>query len=334
MPLISIITSVYDAKEYLPHTVQSILDQSFSDFELILVEDGSPNGCGKLCDQLAKTDARIRVIHKPNGGPASASNAGLDAAQGRYISYVDSDDLLHPDFLKTLYEAILRENCQIAACAAQCVDENDRPIDRTVRAAEDLLGCQDAMRQFYDIFRDDGMYAMVTWNKLYDARLFEDVRHDESFFYGDDANILDRIYDGAKIFCTNEPLYYYRVHSGSLTASRFNIRALDDLRLYVRWADLFAKRPEHADLAAWSDARYWEVLYIFYVHAAESGSLDKELRQAFAGYQKELIHRLPRTLRTPHLSAFEKLRSLLFSLSPALCYKLAAGWGRIAGRQS
>ena len=86
MPAISIITTVYDAKDYLPLTVQSILNQSFADFELILVEDGSPNGCGELCDQLAKTDPRIRVVHKKNGGPTSAANAGLDAATGDYIS--------------------------------------------------------------------------------------------------------------------------------------------------------------------------------------------------------------------------------------------------------
>ena len=82
-PTISIVTTVYDAKDYIPRTVRSILAQSFTDFELLLVEDGSPNGCGELCDELAKTDGRIRVVHKPNGGPASAANAGLDAAQGR-----------------------------------------------------------------------------------------------------------------------------------------------------------------------------------------------------------------------------------------------------------
>ena len=81
-PAISIVTTVYDAKEYLPHTVQSILAQTFTDFELLLVEDGSPNGCGELCDELAKTDPRIRVFHKPNGGPASAANVGLDNARG------------------------------------------------------------------------------------------------------------------------------------------------------------------------------------------------------------------------------------------------------------
>lgn len=333
MPTISIITTVYDAKDYLPRTVQSILDQSFSDFELILVEDGSPNGCGELCDELAKTDPRIRVVHKPNGGPASASNAGLNAAQGRYIGFVDSDDLLHPDFLKTLYSNIQQNDCRIAACAAGCVDENNNPIDRAVRCADDLLGRQDAVRQFYDIFRDKGMYAMVTWNKLFDAKLFENVRFDESFFFGDDANILDKVYPGVPIHCSNETLYYYRVHSGSLTASQFSPRTLDDLRLYGGWVDFFAARPEYADLARRAEARYWEVFYIFYVHASEAGSLDTDLKADFARYKKKLVQLLPRILKTPYLPAFEKVRALLFCASPALCYRLAALWGRLVDRK-
>ncbi len=331
MPAISIITTVYDAKDYLPLTVKSILAQSFRDFELILVEDGSPNGCGELCDELAKTDPRIRVVHKKNGGPASAANAGLDAAKGRYISYVDSDDLLHPDFLKTLYDAIQKEGAQLASCAALCVDENGqlRPGEE-VRAAEDLLGVQDGIRQFYDILRDKGMYGMVTWNKLYDARLFENVRHDESMFYGDDANIMDKIYPGHRMVCTNEPLYYYRERSGSMTSVRFSPRVLDNLRLYGGWVDFFACRPDERELAFRSVARYWEVFYLYYTHAASCKALTPEVKGLFAGHLKKLRSVLPRILKNPFVPRFEKLRAVLFCLSPALCYKLAAVRGSLA----
>ena len=92
MPKISVITTVYDAKAYLPLTIKSILAQTHRDLELILVDDGSPNGCGAICDEWAAKDSRIKVIHKPNGGPATASNAGLDAATGDYIGFVDSAD--------------------------------------------------------------------------------------------------------------------------------------------------------------------------------------------------------------------------------------------------
>lgn len=327
MPTISIITTVYDAKEYLPQTVASILAQTFTDFELLLVEDGSPNGCGEICDALAAQDKRIRVIHKPNGGPASAANAGLNAAAGRYISYVDSDDLLHPAFLQTLYDMIQQNDCPLAACGAVCIDENGSPLDRGVTIASDLLGKQPALRQFYDVFRDGGMYCMVTWNKLYDARLFEGVRHDESMFFGDDANIMDKIYNGRQIVCSNEPLYLYRVRTGSMTAGRFSARKLDDLRLYGGWVDFFSKISDWPDLAHWSVARYWQVFYLFYVHARQAGPLTPELEQGFALHKKQLNVLLPRILQNPHVPRFEKLRALLFCASPRLCYRLAAARG-------
>ena len=118
MPKISVITTVYDAKEYLPLTIKSILAQTHRDLELILVDDGSPNGCGAICDEWAAKDSRIKVIHKPNGGPATASNAGLDAAAGDYIGFVDSDDLIEPDLYEKLLAAMQQSGCKLAGCSA------------------------------------------------------------------------------------------------------------------------------------------------------------------------------------------------------------------------
>lgn len=329
MPAISIITTVYDAKDYLPLTVESILAQTFADFELILVEDGSPNGCGELCDELAKADGRIRVVHKPNGGPASAANAGLDAARGRYISYVDSDDLLEPDFLETLYNMAQESGCPLAACGAECIDEAGRRLGRGVTLADDLLGEGDALDQFYDVLRDGGMYCMVTWNKLYDARLFEGVRHDETMFFGDDANIMDKIYDGRRIVATNEPLYLYRVRTGNMTSAAFSVKKLDDLRLYGGWVDFFAKKTDRPDLFRRAVARYWQVFYLFYVHARQAGPLSPELAAGFAAHKKKLNSLLPAILRCPYVPASEKLRAVLFVLSPEGCYRLAAARGAL-----
>ena len=182
-PAISIVTTVYDAKEYLPHTVQSILAQTFTDFELLLVEDGSPNGCGELCDELAKTDPRIRVFHKPNGGPASAANVGLDNARGGYIGFVDSDDLIEPDIYERLYNAIQATGARIAACVGDAIDEQDAPIagrDVSLRA----YGVRDAEDLLLETFQTGSFYGPLSWNKLFDIRTFRDkgVRYDETMF--------------------------------------------------------------------------------------------------------------------------------------------------------
>ncbi len=331
MPTLSIITTVYNAKDYLPRTVRSILAQTFTDFELILVEDGSPNGCGELCDQLALTDPRIRVIHKPNGGPASASNAGLNAAKGQYIGFVDSDDLIEPDLYQRLYDAIVENDCDIAACGATSIDEEDRPLPITMTCS--LSGKLDALDLFYDVFQTGSMYGMLCWNKLFKADAFREVRFDESMFFGDDASILHKVYAGRTVFCMNDPLYHYRTRSGSITAQLFSPRQLDDLTMYWDWCCFFASQPERADLYQWSIARYWQVFYIFYVHANEADVYKlPETKQGFAFHKRHLDQLRPQLMRCPHLSKFEKMRMLLFCTSPALCYNLAVFWGRLHGK--
>ena len=158
-PTISIVTTVYDAKDYIPRTVRSILAQSFTDFELLLVEDGSPNGCGELCDEFAKTDPRIRVFHKENGGPASALNVGLDNARGDYIGFVDSDDLVDPDLYETLLNAIRENDVRIASCNADAVDEQEKPVPGA-GVNINIAGRHMAMELLLDTFKTGGFYGL------------------------------------------------------------------------------------------------------------------------------------------------------------------------------
>src|SRR5699024_11028352 len=127
-PKISIISTVYNTGKFLPLAVQSILAQTFTDFELLLVDDGSTDGSGAVCDELARGDARVRVFHQPNGGPAHARNTGLDHARGAYVGFVDSDDLIDPAMYETLYRAVQRPGVRLAACTGDCIDEEGRPI--------------------------------------------------------------------------------------------------------------------------------------------------------------------------------------------------------------
>ena len=128
-PLLSIIVPVYDVERYLPKCIDSILAQTFTDFELILVEDGSPDNCPALCDAAAARDARIRVIHQKNGGLSAARNAGLDTARGEWVAFVDSDDTITPDFCEKLYAAVQDTGAQMVVCNYRQVDEALQPIE-------------------------------------------------------------------------------------------------------------------------------------------------------------------------------------------------------------
>ena len=151
-PKISIITSVYNAEDYLERTVRSILAQTFTDFELLLVDDGSPDSSGALCDELAKTDARIRVFHQENGGPAHASNTGLDNARGDYVGFVDCDDLIEPTMYEKLYAAVHAPGVRLAACTGDCIDEQDRTIQGRLVAIREH-GIRDAQELLLETFQ-------------------------------------------------------------------------------------------------------------------------------------------------------------------------------------
>ena len=329
-PAVSIITTVYDAKDYLPAAVASILAQTFTDFELLLVEDGSPNGCGALCDELAKTDPRIRVFHKPNGGPASAANVGLDNARGDYVGFVDSDDLIEPTMYETLYGALQGTDARMAACAGDAIDEAGARIPgREVTTRQG--GERDAMELILESFQTGSFYGPLSWNKLFDRRLFTEkgIHYDESMFFGDDASILHLVYEGERAVCLTDVLYHYRSRRGQMTGTLFPPRKLDNLRMYWDWLTYFAARPERADYYQWAVAWYWQMFYLFWCLASEAGVLDA-LRPGFLAHKKHLDALLPAILRCPHVPKFEKLRALLFVLSPDLAYRLAKIWGHLA----
>ena len=124
--MIAVIVPIYKVEKYLEKCVRSIISQTYKNIEIILVDDGSPDNCGKLADNLAKTDSRIKVVHKVNGGLSSARNAGIDVAQGDYIGFVDSDDTIEPFMYEKLLSLLQKENTKLSVCAVNYVYEQCR----------------------------------------------------------------------------------------------------------------------------------------------------------------------------------------------------------------
>ena len=176
-PKISIISTVYNTGPYLRPAVESILAQTFTDFELLLVDDGSHDGSAAVCDALAQEDARIRVFHQPNGGPAHARNTGLDNARGDYIGMVDSDDLIEPTMFATLYSAVQVDGVRLAACAGDCIDADGKKNRRTAWSRSVRAAC--AMRRSFllEAFQTGSFYGPLSWNSCSTRGCFKEKGH-------------------------------------------------------------------------------------------------------------------------------------------------------------
>ena len=242
--LISVIIPVYKVEAYLAACVESVLAQTYQNFELILVDDGSPDNCPQMCDAFATRDSRIRVIHKENGGLSSARNAGIDIAKGEYLAFLDSDDLWSPLFLERLYGAIQETGADFSVCLFQrfC---NDPPEGLPVTAETESLTQRQAFECFFNE-RNENM--VVAPNKLYCRHLFDAVRYPVGQIHEDEA-VIHEIIGGAKnVAWVAEAHYYYRQAPDSITTAKFSLKRLDETYAKERRIAWFEAHDMH-DLA-------------------------------------------------------------------------------------
>ena len=171
---ISIITPVYKVENYLKKCVDSILNQTFTDYELIIVDDGSPDSCGKIADEYLKIDKRVKVIHKENGGAPSARNAGIDISAGEYLYFPDSDDWLEPTYLENLYDLAQKTGAQmiISGYTMEYFEEGKEQT-YSVCQKEEIYSNQKTVRCNLHKYFDNMMMA-VPWNKLYQSKYIKD----------------------------------------------------------------------------------------------------------------------------------------------------------------
>lgn len=238
---VSVIVPIYKVEPYLKRAVASILRQTYHNLEIILVDDGSPDQCGRICDDYAKEDNRIMVIHKENGGLSDARNAGLDAAHGEYIVFVDSDDFIAEDYVETLMQCLKEYDADVAMCsyAVTASVELDESIFKASRdETVEVCDRRELLNNLYDANHKDATYFIVSWNKMYKASLWQDVRFPRGRIHEDEATTY-KIYDRAqKGVYLHRPLYGYFTAPSSITRDRFNIKrlqwmdALDDRIVY------------------------------------------------------------------------------------------------------
>ena len=219
-PKISVIVPIYKVEAYLEDCVNSLLSQTFKDFELILINDGSPDNCDAMIHAYAKQDARIVAIHQENAGLSAARNTGIDHAKGEYLTFIDSDDWVHPTYLKTLYNLTKTHEADIVVV-------NHQPTHTFTTELEDVSvkpKVYDQRQAIEALYGPNDVAMSVAWGKLFHRTLFSTLRfevgklHEDEFFNY-------RIYDQAtRVVFLNQTLYYYRLRDDSITGVGFNAK--------------------------------------------------------------------------------------------------------------
>lgn len=233
MPTISVIVPIYKVEKYVKKCVDSIINQTWKNLEIILVDDGSPDCCPEICDEYAELDDRIIVIHQKNHGLSAARNAGIDIASGEYIGFVDSDDFIAPNMYEQLYTALDSAHAQLAICDFAYIDEDGTILPDYSPIQEEVL---DNYRCLEKIGRDKNWYYVVAWNKLYQKSVFDSIRFPEGKLHEDNFIIHEIIYSCKIIVTIPKSLYFYMQRKNSIMNSGYKIERFDEIEsLYYRY---------------------------------------------------------------------------------------------------
>ena len=244
-PLISVIVPIYKVEPYLRECVDSILGQTHGTLEVILVDDGSPDACPAICDEYAARDARVRVIHKTNGGLSDARNVGLDVARGEWVGFVDSDDVVEPTMYEVLLSCAQKAHAQIAVC--NFAEFNDGPDaemlwTRGVKSRMELTG-----REACCLLMVDDELQNYAWNKLYAARLWEGVRFPVGQKYEDVNTTYKLVEKAERVVLIPDALYGYRLREDGIVGSRSLVGEFDCVQANLeRCLDVLPRIPEAA----------------------------------------------------------------------------------------
>ena len=253
-PLISVVVPIYNVEKYLRRCVESIRCQTYSNLEIILVDDGSPDSCGKICDAYRNTDNRIKVIHKKNGGLSDARNVGIKIAQGEYITCIDSDDFISPFFIDNLWTAIQESKCEIATSWFVDYYEGD---DITESKKLDINDVQVLNKEeFYKkLLYQDGV-EISAWGKLYKAELFKGVEYPTGKLYEDIPTTYLLVEKVTKIAVIPNIDYFYFQRKTSIAQANFSLQKMDainhmnDFRNFITVNYPLLKRRQNADILA------------------------------------------------------------------------------------
>lgn len=266
IPRISVIVPVYKVEPYLAFCVDSILAQTFTDFELILVDDGSPDNCGKMCDEYAERDSRIKVIHRANGGQAAARNSGMDIAQGEYIAFIDSDDAVADVYLETLYNMIMESGADLAVCGYNKFEDGTSPEGAATLKEYSIMSTEAFLKGIYN-----GHYTVAPWAKLYRKSIVQDERFPEGKIHEDSAFVPIVCYNAKEIVISKDKLYLYRIRIESTSRGIFVSKRYDNMECIESCIAFFKSKGE-IEIVEAAEKSLQIQIYEYYIRARKDGA--------------------------------------------------------------
>lgn len=315
---VSIIVPVYNVEKYLLRCLNSIKNQTFHDFECILVDDGSLDHSGQICDQYANEDSRFQVIHKKNGGLSSARNMGMAINRSKYITFVDSDDVLHPRMIELLLSQIIHSDADIAASQWQYFSTWNAPIKQIENIQYTELTKKDFIDHLYPDFIN--RISITACGKIYKSEIFRTICFPENMIYEDLRIFLDVLLSCRKIVVSSEPLYYYFYNPNSITMSNYMAHdRFGEFQVREGYIDFFENRELHEqvqyaqnDYLTFFMRNYFAVMLRY-----------PQRKQALMPHVAIFRKHLKEILSNPYVCRMRKICSACMLICPRIVYPIA-----------
>lgn len=312
LPVITVVVPIFKVEKYLDECVRSIICQTYQNLEIFLVDDGSPDRCGEMCDEYAKKDSRISVIHQKNKGLSGARNSAIDVCTGEYITFVDSDDWISPDMIEQLYKSLVLEGAQISCTSPESFYEDGTRIGR--KGSDEVLVY--TKEKALDCFLFNDYLTPCVCGKLYVKDLWKGVRCPEGKLFEDQFTTYKLIDQCEKIVYCTKPMYHYRKRVGSIGHSSFNKKTYDLYdAIHEEYDYIYAKYGKSVPNIAVARIT-WEVVFANMMIMA--GYRDVRTRKAIQMFAKKNIKRV---WNCHYISITRKVQIFLF----AYCFPAYVG---------
>lgn len=310
--MISIVVPVYNVEKYLERCIDSILEQTFEDFEILLVDDGSKDSSGSICDELAKKDKRLRVFHKSNGGLSDARNYGLERIRGDYVTFIDSDDFIGKNYLKTLMDQMVENNADISMISSAAIYDDD-PVPEETEGKCYVMDGKTAFKVL--VCRE--MLSWSAWGKLFKKSIVKELRFPKGYCY-EDLHTIPYLISNSSIFayCSKVEYYYIQrrdsiMHVVTLERIKMWEKGIDKLQTYIK-----ENCPENTMAG---EAQIINGIFDNYIDFL----LDNKLYKKVARHMKKKYkYELQKSYSNTFLGRKRKLNAILFMLNSDL-YRLA-----------